>query len=279
MTSLGSLVAATLSKSWVDSAPHDLSLSESELDRVAPLLYGSGGAGLGWWRIRDSVLRQTPSGEMLHQAFRLLALQSAIHESKIRRVFTVLRSVNVEPILIKGWVMARAYPQPALRPYGDIDLILRPRDLQTAIGAAQEDLRDCQLDFHGLPVELADRSIEELYSRSQLMVCADQQIRILSPEDHFALLAIHLLRHGAWRPIWLCDLAVLLESSNNFDWNLCLGKDPRHENWILAATGLAQTLLNASISDKEIAAASPEAMGNALCLPAVASQSPRPDQL
>jgi hypothetical protein len=253
-TSLGGLLATTLSKSWLESPPPDLPLSEWELDQVAPLLYQSGGAGLGWWRIRASDLRQTPSGEMLHQAFRLLALQSGIHESKIRKVFAVLRCVNVEPILIKGWAMARAYPQPALRPYGDIDLIVRPRDHQTALDAAKEELRDCQLDFHALPVELADRSIDDLFSRSQLAVCADQQIRILSPEDHFALLAIHLLKHGAWRPLWLCDLAVLLESSSNFDWNLCLGRDPRHQNWILAATGLAHTLLSTSISDKDIAA-------------------------
>ncbi|HEX3230888.1 MAG TPA: hypothetical protein VHQ95_18060, partial [Pyrinomonadaceae bacterium] len=63
-----------------------------------------------------------------------------------------------------------------------------------------------------------------------------------------------LLKHGAWRPLWLCDLAVLLESSSNFDWNLCLGKNSRHQTWILAATGLAQTLLNASTNDREIAA-------------------------
>ena len=151
-TSLSGLLAATLSKSWVESTPPDLPLSEPELDQVAPLLYQSGAAGLGWWRIRDSNLRQTPSGEMLHQAFRLLALQSAIHEGKIRRVFTVLRSVNIEPILIKGWAMARDYPQPALRPYGDIDLILRPRDTN-AIAVAKGP-RDCRLDFQRLPVEL-----------------------------------------------------------------------------------------------------------------------------
>src|SRR4029450_4728740 len=102
-TSLGGLLATTLSKSWVESPPSALSLSEAALDQVAPLLYQSGGAGVGWGRIRHSGLRQTPSGEMLHQAFRLLALQSAIHENKIRKVFTVLRGVNVEPILIKGW--------------------------------------------------------------------------------------------------------------------------------------------------------------------------------
>lgn len=251
-TSLGGLVATALRKSWIDS--RDISLSEAELDQVAPLLYQSGGAGLGWWRIRDTALRQTPSGEMLHQAFRLQVLQSAIHESKIRKAFGLLRSVNVEPILVKGWAVARTYPQQALRPYGDIDLIVRPCDYQTAIDAAEKDLRDCQIDFHPLPFELADRSMEDLLSRSQLVPCVDEQIRVLSREDHFALLAIHLLKHGAWRPLWLCDLPALLESSSDFDWNLCLGEDRRRANWILAATGLAQTLLDASIKDKEIAA-------------------------
>ena len=252
-TSLGGLVAATLKTSWADSCPDDGRLSEAELDQVAPLLYKSGAAGLGWWRICEGDLRQTASGEMLHQAFRLLTLQAAIHETRIRRVFAELRSADIEPILIKGWAVARAYPQPGLRPYGDIDLIVRPRDLRRAI-AATEHRRDCQLDFHTLPIELADRSIEELFARSRLASCGNEQVRVLCPEDHFALLAIHLLKHGAWRPLWLCDLGVLLESPGDFDWNLCLGKDPRRANWILAATGLAQTLLKASIKEEEIAA-------------------------
>lgn len=253
-TSGGGLVAATLAKSWVDSFPGELSLSEAQLDQVTPLLYQSGAAGLGWWRIRESDLRHNASGEMLHQAFRLLTLQAAIHETKIRKVFNVLRSASVEPILVKGWAVARTYPQPALRPYGDIDLIVRPSDYRTATEAAEKHLRDCQLDFHALPFELADRSIEDLFSRSQLVPCGDEQIRVLSQEDHFVLLAIHLLKHGAWRPLWLCDLAILLESSSDFDWDLCLGEDQRRANWILAATGLAQTLLHASIKDKTIAA-------------------------
>ncbi len=254
-TSSGRLVAATLARSWAGPFPDDLSLSEPQLDQVTPLLYQSGAAGLGWWRIRESDLRQTASGEVLHQAFRLLTLQAAIHETKIRKVFDVLRRASVEAILVKGWAVARSYPQPGLRPYGDIDLIVRPQHYQAALeAAAGTELRDCQLDFHALPFELADRSIEDLFSRSRLAPCADEQIRVLSQEDHFALLATHLLKHGAWRPLWLCDLAVLLESSSDFDWDLCLGKDQRRANWILAATGLAQTLLNASVKDKTIAA-------------------------
>jgi hypothetical protein len=261
--SSGKLVAATLHTSWHNPATRSLGLSPAELDLVTSLLYESGAAGLGWWRIRDSDLRQTPSGEMLHQAFRLLALQGAIHENKIRKVFSVLRSVNVEPILIKGWAVARAYPQLALRPYGDIDLIVRRHDYQTASQAIERAARDCFVDFHaGVPFELADRSIEDVFSRSQLVTCGEAQVRVLSPEDHFALLAIHLLKHGAWRPLWLCDLGVLLGSMpNDFNWDRCLGKDRQRTNWILAAAGLAQKLLGASIRDEQISEEAREVPG------------------
>jgi hypothetical protein len=249
-SSRGRLVAAALKRSWAETADPTVIFSESQLDEVTPLLYGSGAAGLGWWRIRATDLRETASGEMLHQAHRLLALLAAINENKIRRVFCALRGAGVEPILIKGWAMARLYPHTALRPYGDIDLIVRPGNTPIAIETAAKELRDCQLDFHGLPFELSERSIEKLFSRSQLVSCGDESVRVLSREDHFALLAVHLLKHGAWRPLWLCDLAVLLEAmSSDFDWEVCLGTDKRRANWILAAAGVARALLGVEIAD------------------------------
>ncbi|HMH45452.1 MAG TPA: nucleotidyltransferase family protein [Pyrinomonadaceae bacterium] len=252
---LGRLVSKTLARSWIASGG-DLLITEQQLGEVTPLLYESGAAGLGWWRIRESELRQTPSGELLHQAFRFLALQARIHETKIEKVFRLLRAAGIEPILIKGWSIARLYPQPGLRPYGDIDLIIKPEQHLPAVDiAASEELRDCQIDFHPGAFELADRSIGDLLSRSHLVQCSDEEVRILGNEDHFALLAIHLLKHGAWRPLWLCDLGLLLDRvSSDFDWELCLGKDNRRRNWILSAIGLARALLGASINDEEIGA-------------------------
>lgn len=248
----GQLVADVLARFWLDSTPTDLTVEQ--LDEVTPLLHGSGGAGLGWWQIRNTPLARTASGELLHQSYRLLVLQAAMHEAKVRKTFKTLQENAIEPLLIKGWAVARLYPQPALRAYGDIDLIVRPRDYPRANNIAEDHLRDCLLDFHAPPFELADRSIEELFARSQLVGCGDQQVRVLCPEDHFALLAIHLLKHGAWRPLWLCDLAMMLHGINQkFDWRLCLGANPRRANWILAAVGLAQRLLAAPVADEDIA--------------------------
>jgi len=223
---------------------------------VTPLLYDSGAAALGWWRVRQTALRETPSGELLHQAFRLLALQANIHQTKVQKVFRLMRAEGVEPILLKGWAIARLYPQPALRPYGDIDLVVRPQDCGIANRVIEsEAARSCRVDLHARIFELAHSSTENLFARSDLVLCGDEQVRVLGAEDHFALLAIHLLKHGAWRPSWLCDLGLLLESMTaDFDWNLCLGQSRRRANWILSAIGLAHELVGAEIADDAIAA-------------------------
>src|SRR2546426_7485584 len=124
-TSRGELVARLLARSW-RSVPPDFSLDVTGLDIVTPLLYGSGAGALGWWRIRETSLRETESAQVLHQAYRLQALQARIHETKIQKGFRLLHAANVEPILIKGWAISRLYPQAGLRPFGDIDLFVRP---------------------------------------------------------------------------------------------------------------------------------------------------------
>ena len=91
----GSLVARTLAGSWRVAGRPSLQLSQAELDEVTPLLYGSGGAALGWWRVREMELHSSPSAEVLHQAYQLQVLQSGIHEQKIQKVFRLLRAESI----------------------------------------------------------------------------------------------------------------------------------------------------------------------------------------
>jgi Uncharacterised nucleotidyltransferase len=248
----GSLVATALYRAWRLEPPAAFDLTPEQLAEVTPLLYESSAGALGWWRIRKMPLRETSSGELLHQAYRLLVLHGAMHERQVQKVFRSLRAAGIEPILIKGWAVARLYPEVALRPYGDVDILVRRRDRDRAEETVDEKARDCFVDLHSPAFELADRSLEDLFLRSQLVQCGDEQVRVLSPEDHFALLAVHLLKHGAWRPVWLCDLALLLENMTaDFKWDVCLGEDSRRANWILSAAGLAHKLLGAEISDSE----------------------------
>lgn len=265
--SSGTLVAAILASSWRPQPPQ-LDLSLSEFNEVTPLLYESGAATLGWQRIKATGLADSPSGDLLHQAYRLQLLQSSINETKIQKVFRLLRDEGIEPILFKGWAAARLYPQRGLRPYGDIDILVRPEDYAAAkIALSAPEARDCWVDLHDRLDELDGRKLDDVFARSELVSLEVGQallpvppegqspIRVLGLEDHFALLAIHLLKHGGWRPLWLCDLAVILDTlPDTFDWDLCLGQKRLSVNWITTALGLAQSLLDAEIKEPAVAA-------------------------
>jgi hypothetical protein len=79
----------------------------------------------------------------------------------------------------------------------------------------------------------------------------DVEVRVLGAEDHLALLCLHMLGHGAWRPVWLCDIAAAVESvSSDFDWARCFPKDARRSHWVACALGLARKLLGADVSER-----------------------------
>ena len=245
--SRGELVAALLAGSW-RKQPGELKLSPSDLTTITPLLLQSGAGALAWRRLRNSALADLPDVAELQQAYRLHAIQAAVHETNIKDVLKLLRSAEVEPLLVKGWAIACQYPENGLRPYGDIDLCVHPTDY----AKAREVLRDAgdryPVDLHKGTGSLDRHDWDKLFSRSQLLPLDEALVRVLTPEDHFRVLCFHLLRHGVERPIGLCDIAVALEArSSNFNWSMCLGKTQKHAEWIRSVMGLARELLDANL--------------------------------
>jgi hypothetical protein len=67
------------------------------------------------------------------------------------------------------------------------------------------------------------------------------------------LLCLHWLRHHAWRPLWLCDIAAALENRGaDFDWDVCLRGTARQRDWIVCALALACRLLGADARDTPV---------------------------
>jgi hypothetical protein len=252
--SLGKLLARALAGAWrpLPSAPR---LSAQGLTQVTPRLLESGAAGLLWRRIDRTRLASSSIGFQLRQAYRFQVLQALVQERDLEQVVSFLRVAGIEPLVAKGWATARLYPEPGLRPYGDIDLYIRPEDFcaaQTALRGAGAPL--CPVDLHcGFP-DLPDRSWGELFSRSRLVELQQTQVRILGPEDQLRLLALHFLRHGAWRPLWLCDIGAALEVlPAGFDWAYCLSGNRRQIQAVVCVLGLAYRLLGARLGDPELA--------------------------
>ncbi|MFQ5946534.1 MAG: nucleotidyltransferase family protein [Anaerolineae bacterium] len=193
-------------------------------------------------------MRTCPPAVELQQAYRLHTLQAARYERQIVRAIALLDSVGVEPLLAKGWAVARFYPERGLRPYGDIDLWVRPEQHAAAVAVLTSPAgQNSQVDLHEKFRHL-DRSWDELYDRSRLVPLGEVNIRILGPEDHLHLLCTHMLYHGVSRPLWLCDVAAALEAlPADFDWKYCLSGNSRHSHWVTCAISLAHQLLGARL--------------------------------
>jgi hypothetical protein len=244
----GALVAAFLAGAW-RPVPPPLDFSVPDFERIAPRLLPSGAGALGWWRARNSELESCPAAEQLHQAYRLYRLESSRNRSRIEKVFEVFRTRGIEPILIKGWAAARYYPDHGLRPYGDIDVCVRKQELQDAERALLDlgTLR-FKVDLHLGFAKFGVREEEELFTRCRLVNIGQSDVRILCAEDHLRVVCFHLMREGAWRPLWLVDVAAALESlPPDFDWKYCLG-DKRQAAPLVNAIGLAHELLGAEVS-------------------------------
>lgn len=238
------ILAAALSGAWRGAPP---TVSPEELRQALPLLLASGAAPLFWWKIRDSELSGLPGADALLHEYRLSTIHAARREREVGQVFAALRAGGVEPILIKGWAVARLYPEAGLRPYTDIDLCVRPDQTEVARQVLKRPENKRYLVDLGHD-EARGEDWENLYERSRLVKLGGTEVRTPCLEDHLRLLCVHLLKHGACRPLWLCDIAIIMESlPDDFDWDRCLGADPRRAHWVACAVGLARRLLGAEV--------------------------------
>jgi len=246
--SRGELIAKALAFAWQNPAG-PLLLSAESLNGIAPLLLDSGAGALVWWRIQQSRLQSAPVAQELHQAYRLHTLQAGVKEMEITQVFSFLRSRGLQPLMGKGWVIAKEYPEPGLRPYGDIDLYVRPEHHRAFLGAlGKPEARGWNVDLHRGAAELDDRTFDLLYAHSRVHRLGETDVRTFGPEDHLRLLCLHFLREGALRPLWLCDIAVALKSlPPHFDWDYFLSGNQRRSDWAACAIGLAGQILGADV--------------------------------
>ena len=229
---------------------------------VASLLTTVGAAGLAWWKLRHSTLAEALEAQQLKQAYRRDAIHEALHLQSIRAVVPRLRAGGIDPVLIKGWSMARLYPRPGLRPYVDLDLVVPPGMGVRAETLLQEDLASRCPDHpdvldaatwaasgpHGLQGDLADHPWEAVVERARLVGLGDLPVRVLGPEDHLRLSAVHAFRHGFVRPKWLCDIGLLMETlPEEFDWAYFLAGNARHTERVVRTLGLAHHVLGADV--------------------------------
>lgn len=218
---------------------------------LVPLLLAGGAGALGHWRVRSSSLAESPDLAPLRDAYRAYTLQAAVHEVQLACAAQALRTASVPALLGKGWAAARHYAQPGLRPYGDLDFFVDPADLDRGRAALRQLARPLPVDLHRGFAELDDRGAEALFARGARAEVKGATVDLMAPEDHLRLVVLHLLRHGASRPIWLCDVAALLEAAPpSFDWDLVLQGPRQRARSVAGMVWLAERLLSARVPNR-----------------------------
>lgn len=243
---VGKGIARALSGAWRHDAD-PIQIAAPELVPCVDALVRSGAGALVWHRLRATGWRDAPGLESLHRAHQTDRLRSAMNARHVMEAITAMRDAGIDAMLLKGWSVATYYADPALRPLGDIDLLVGEHDANAARErAAALAVRRPPVDLHTSLLDLTDRTVAELFERSRMIPLGDIAVRVLGREDQFRHLCLHFFRHAGSRPLWLCDIAATLEAMpHDFDWEHCLAGDALLSERVVAAVGLAERILGA----------------------------------
>lgn len=181
------------------------------------------------WQRRQTVLALSLTAEM----FRLLEHFAGL---------------SIEVLLTKGPALSvRCYGEPGMRQYGDLDLIVRDKDMQSATeamialgyaptvptSAIQAGKFPGEYAFHKSGTQLlvefhTERTfryyprplpIDKLFERHAHVTIDDREIPTLSTEDELVLICVHGAKHFWARLMWIADVAALISKKNAVDWD------------------------------------------------------------
>ena len=103
---------------------------------------------LYWKMEKDGVAPSAPhitaeAREGLQRDFYVAAARAMVAEWRLVSVLKALEAADVPALVIKGAAIAAWYPDPALRPYGDLDLLVRRTQLDEAVSALERQGYHC----------------------------------------------------------------------------------------------------------------------------------------
>jgi hypothetical protein len=212
----------------------------------------------------------------VHQRTHLLANLAMTGE--LFRVLALFQQHNTECVVVKGPVLSlRAYDEPTVRRYSDLDLIVRHRDIARATEALvqigyRSRISDEAIGAGKIPGEYnfrgqdgkmilelhTERTLRyfplplpiESYFQSKTAVYLDgRAIPVLSAEHEFVLISVHGGTHFWERLMWISDVAAMVHNRPELDWNRIqrCAADVGAERMVGVALLLAQRLLGVKI--------------------------------
>jgi hypothetical protein len=222
--------------------------------------------------------------EKLREQFRRISALNVYLSGELRRLLKLFAAHDVDAIPYKGPALAaKAYGNIALRHFGDLDILVRQRDvlrvmnllidegygLHPPLNGVQQALMlrtQCNLPFtrdaHRLIVEIHWRVSARLFSSPldedalwenlHTATFEGTQINALAPEDLLLSLCVHGAKHLWERLSWITDIAQLLAVHPDLNWSNLLERAHRTgtERMLLLGLYVAHDLLDAHLPEQ-----------------------------
>jgi hypothetical protein len=280
------LRCARTRKPWVTAGDIDaLPGADTDWECVLRMALRHGVAPLVYWHLSKCGLENVPEHILgqLRDHFHTNRLRSLALAGELLKLLGEFEAHGIAAIPYKGPILAAsAYGDLGLRAFGDLDVfiskkdILRAKDVLTSLGYRPQhsmtnmqeaaSLRyDRQYPFvrdDGSVVELhwtvTPRSVsffldpEDLWVRTREIRLGGAAVSVFGPEDTILVLCVHGSSHLWERLGWICDIAELVQSSANLDWEWVVGRAEEYKvkRMLLLGLFLASDLLDAALPEK-----------------------------
>src|SRR5687767_10465708 len=121
--------------------------------------------------------------EEIENERRWLILRARLAEENIKSAFKLFRENDIEPVLIKGWAVAREYPEMYQRFFSDIDLSVSPAVYEKSRQLIDGLHVNLNIDLHCGLRHLDTIGWDRLFENSVVEYIDDVPVRILCIED------------------------------------------------------------------------------------------------
>ncbi|HZC65607.1 MAG TPA: nucleotidyltransferase family protein, partial [Candidatus Dormibacteraeota bacterium] len=259
----------------------ELSDLEVEIPKTNSTL-SSVNASAGWRATLTEILRA--------QAFFTLRMSAELFRLEER-----FAASGIEMMTVKGPALAvQAYGDAAMRKYGDLDFVMRDRDIAAATQLMMDAGYAAEIPLSTIAagkipgqymfrqaatkllVELhSERTmryyprrlpLEKLFARRARVNIEGRTVPAPSAEDHLVIICVHGAKHFWEKLLWIADVAALISRTTEMRWALVeesardVGAETMLHGGLLLAAGILQTPLPAEVLQRARADGAARAM-------------------
>jgi len=226
----------------------------------------------------DEKIVRADERSLLVERYRLQVFRTLEMNRELFRLLKLFGGKDIGALVVKGPVLAiDAYGDPAIRSYGDLDLLVRQRDIRGATEALEAAGYEATvplsaIDARKIPGQYLFRRpdsrlllelhndltlryfprrlpIEEFFARQTHVQLDGHEVPALSIEDELVYICVHGATHLWERLGWIADVAALVTRQKDIDWQAAAETARQVGAERMLATGLylASDLLRASL--------------------------------